>query len=162
MLKASHDTTSTPLAPLFVTNAEYEAFKERHDKDTVPKKDLKTYKGDCFIGIDAGSTTTKLVVTDCDDNLLYSLYQSNEGNPLKSVINMLKELYEIIPQTATIRYSGVTGYGEQLIQSALNVDLNEIETIAHYTAAKRFMPNVTSIVYIGGQDMKYIKIKSKN
>ncbi len=160
VLKASHDTTSTPLAPLFVTNAEYEAFKERHDKDTVPKKDLKTYKGDCFIGIDAGSTTTKLVVTDCDDNLLYSLYQSNEGNPLKSVINMLKELYEIIPQTATIRYSGVTGYGEQLIQSALNVDLNEIETIAHYTAAKRFMPNVTSIVDIGGQDMKYIKIKN--
>ena len=160
VLKASHDTTSTPLAPLFVTNAEYEAFKERHDKDNVPKKDLKTYKGDCFIGIDAGSTTTKLVVTDCDDNLLYSLYQSNEGNPLKSVINMLKELYEIIPQTATIRYSGVTGYGEQLIQSALNVDLNEIETIAHYTAAKRFMPNVTSIVDIGGQDMKYIKIKN--
>lgn len=127
---------------------------------TLYLKRFKTYKGDCFIGIDAGSTTTKLVVTDCDDNLLYSLYQSNEGNPLKSVINMLKELYEIIPQTATIRYSGVTGYGEQLIQSALNVDLNEIETIAHYTAAKRFMPNVTSIVDIGGQDMKYIKIKN--
>ena len=91
---------------------------------------------------------------------MYSLYGSNEGNPLNSVINMLKKLYSFIPDTAKIRYSGVTGYGEKLIQTALNVDLNEIETIAHYTAAKTFTPNVTSIVDIGGQDMKYIKMKN--
>ena len=91
--------------------------------------------------------------------LLYSLYGSNEGNPLQSVINMLKKLYSEKPEKAIIRFSGVTGYGEKLIQTALNVDLNEIETIAHYTAAKEFMPNVTSIVDIGGQDMKYIRIK---
>ncbi len=92
--------------------------------------------------------------------LLYSLYQSNEGNPLKSVMTMLKKLYSIIPEGAVIRHCGVTGYGEKLVQTALNVDIGEIETIAHYTAAKEFMPNVTSIVDIGGQDMKYIKIKN--
>ena len=159
MLKASHDSTSTPLAPLFVTDEDYKEFKERHDKDKVEKGDLKTFKGDCFVGIDAGSTTTKLVVTDSDDKLLYSLYRSNEGNPLKSVMQMLRDLYKVLPKDAKIRYSGVTGYGEKLIQTALNVDLNEIETIAHYTAAQRFLPDVTSIVDIGGQDMKYIKIK---
>ncbi len=159
MLKASHDSTSTPLEPLFVTDEDYKEFKERHDKDKVEKGNLKNFKGDCFIGIDAGSTTTKLVVTDSNDKLLYSLYRSNEGNPLKSVMQMLRDLYKVLPKDAKIRYSGVTGYGEKLIQTALNVDLNEIETIAHYTAAQRFLPDVTSIVDIGGQDMKYIKIK---
>ncbi|MCI8833547.1 MAG: 2-hydroxyglutaryl-CoA dehydratase [Clostridia bacterium] len=159
MLKISHDDTSHPLSPLFSIDAEYQEFKERHDKETVKKGDLKSYEGDCFIGIDAGSTTTKLVVINRDGTLLYSLYGSNEGNPLQSVIGMLKKLYAEKPEKAIIRYSGVTGYGEKLIQSALNVDLNEIETIAHYTAAKQFMPNVTSIVDIGGQDMKYIRMK---
>ncbi len=160
VLKNSHDKTTTPLAPLFSINADYENFKIRHSKDTVKKEDLSNYKGDCYIGIDAGSTTTKLVLIDKNGNLLYSLYGSNEGNPLNSVIKMLKDVYSKIPNTAKIRFSGVTGYGEKLIQTALNVDLNEIETIAHYTAAKEFMPNVTSIVDIGGQDMKYIKIKN--
>ncbi len=160
MLRSSHDTTSNPLKPLFVTDADYNEFKERHSKDVVPKGDLKEYHGDCFIGIDAGSTTTKLVVTDTQGTLLYSLYSNNEGNPLKSVMDMLKKLYNVIPSDVTIRYSCVTGYGESLIKTALNVDFNEIETIAHYTAAKRFIPNVTSIVDIGGQDMKYIKMKN--
>ena len=92
--------------------------------------------------------------------MLYSLYGSNEGNPLQSVINFLKTLYNELPQDVTIRFSGITGYGEKLVQTALNIDLNEIETIAHYTAAKKFMPEVTSIVDIGGQDMKYIKLKN--
>ena len=162
MLKTSHDTTTNPLKPLFVTDSEYEEFKERHNKDVVKKGDLKNYHGDCFVGIDAGSTTTKLVVTDNEGTLLYSLYESNGGNPLKSVMGMLKKLYAVIPKDAKIRCSGVTGYGESLIKTALNVDLNEIETIAHYTAAKKFMPDVTSIVDIGGQDMKYIKLKNNS
>ena len=95
MLKSSHDSTSKPLSALFITNEEYEEFKKRHDKDKVEKSDLKTFEGDCFIGIDAGSTTTKLVVTDKNDRLLYSLYRSNEGNPLKSVMEMLRELYKV-------------------------------------------------------------------
>lgn len=159
-LRNSQDTTSHPVEPLFNSTEDYNEFKDRHEKSKVTRKDLSTFDGDCFIGIDAGSTTTKLVLTDNEDNLLYSLYANNEGNPLKSVMRMLKELYSILPKTAKIRFSGVTGYGEKLIQTALNVDLNEIETIAHYTAAKKFQPNVTSIVDIGGQDMKYIRLKN--
>ena len=159
-LKNSQDNTTHPLEPLFKDNKEYEEFKKRHDKTKVEKKDLSSYKGDAFIGIDAGSTTTKLVLIDTEGTLLYSSYGSNEGNPLQSVIKMLENLYNILPKNVTIRYSGVTGYGEKLIQTALNIDLNEIETIAHYTAAKKFEPDVTSIVDIGGQDMKYIKMKN--
>ncbi|MBS5857749.1 MAG: acyl-CoA dehydratase activase-related protein [Clostridia bacterium] len=159
-LKQSHDNTTHPLDPLFKNDEEYKNFKERHNKAKVSKTDLSTYEGDCYLGIDAGSTTTKLVLIDKDGNLLYSLYGSNEGNPLNSVTNMLKNLYKQLPEKAILRYSGVTGYGEKLIQTALNVDLNEIETIAHYTAAKTFEPDVTSIVDIGGQDMKYIRMKN--
>ena len=160
VLKVSHDNTSQPLAPLFKVEAEYEEFKNRHNKDKVEKIKLENLEGDCFVGIDAGSTTTKLVLINKDGKLAFSLYDNNEGNPLQSVIKMLKELYAVLPEKAIIRYSGVTGYGEKLIQTALNVDLNEIETIAHYTDAKKFTPNVTSIVDIGGQDMKYIKMKN--
>ena len=160
MFKSSKDSTTKPLHPLFQGNADYEEFKKRHDETKVPRIDIKDLKRDCFIGIDAGSTTTKLAVIDIDGNLCYSLYQNNGGSPLNSVIKMLKKVYTIIPDGIKIRYCGVTGYGEKLIQTALNVDLGEIETISHYTAAKEFMPNVTSIVDIGGQDMKYIKIKN--
>ena len=158
--KKSKITEGQTLPKLFETDKDYEEFKERHSKTTVPEKDLKTFSGDCFLGIDAGSTTTKLVLIDTDGNLLYSLYENNKGNPLKSVISMLKKMYKVLPETAKLRFSGVTGYGEKLIQTALNVDLNEIETIAHYTAAKKFEPKVTSIIDIGGQDMKYIKLKN--
>lgn len=149
VLRLSHDDTTIPLKPLFSIDADYHEFKQRHNNATVKKTDINTYTGDCFIGIDAGSTTTKIVLIDRDGGLLYSLYGSNEGNPLTSVIKMLRKLYDILPDGINIRYSGVTGYGEKLIQTALNIDLNEIETIAHYTAAKQFMPNVTSIVDIG-------------
>ena len=159
-LKLSQDTTSQPLEPLFKDEQEYIEFKQRHGKAKTPKKDLKNFSGDCFLGIDAGSTTTKLALIDRENNLLYSDYGENGGNPLKSVMAMLKKLYKLLPEKAILRYSGVTGYGEKLIQTALNVDLNEIETIAHYQAAKQFMPNVTAIIDIGGQDMKYIKLKN--
>ncbi len=160
MLRNSKDTTTKPLAPLFSIDAEYEAFKERHSKAKVKRKSLENFSGDCFIGIDAGSTTTKLVIIDNEGNLLHSMYRNNEGDPLKSVTDMLKETYSILPKNTKLRFSGVTGYGEKLIQAALNVELGEIETISHYRAASEFMPNVTSIVDIGGQDMKYIKLKN--
>ena len=153
-------TETKPLEPLFKNEQEYDEFKKRHEKDKVKRGKLEDTKGDIFVGIDAGSTTTKLVAIDKDGALLYSLYGSNRGNPLTSVISMVKKLYSNIPDGAILRYVGVTGYGEKLIQTALNIDLSEIETIAHYTAAKEFMPKVNSIIDIGGQDMKYIKVKN--
>ncbi len=159
-LKVSKDTTTSPIEPLFKDYNEYEEFRKRHSKASVQKAKLQDYNGDCFIGIDAGSTTTKIVLIDKEGKLLYSLYGNNEGNPLQSVIKMLDSLYEVLPKTAKLRFSGVTGYGEKLIQTALNVDIGEIETIAHFTAAKQFEPDVTSIVDIGGQDMKYIRLKN--
>ena len=159
-LKVSKDNTTSPIEPLFKDYQEYEEFRKRHSKASVQKAKLQDYKGDCFIGIDAGSTTTKIVLIDNEGKLLYSLYGNNEGNPLQSVIKMLDSLYKVLPKTAKLRFSGVTGYGEKLIQTALNVDIGEIETIAHFTAAKQFEPDVTSIVDIGGQDMKYIRLKN--
>ena len=158
--KNSKYTESNHLPALFESNSDYEEFKKRHDKDTVERKDIKNFSGDCFLGIDAGSTTTKLVLINNEGSILYDLYTNNGGNPLKSVISMLKKMYKVLPKTAKLRFSGVTGYGEKLIQTGLNIDLNEIETIAHYTAAKQFQPKVTSIIDIGGQDMKYIKLKN--
>ena len=160
LLKEYRDSSSDALKPLFTIEDEYRQFKEKHEKHKVPKKDLKEHSGDCYLGIDAGSTTSKLVLIDNDYNLLYSSYKNNEGKPLQTVITMLKELYEVLPKKAVIRYTGSTGYGEKLMQTALNLDVGEIETISHYTAAKRFLPDATSIVDIGGQDMKYIKIKN--
>ncbi len=160
LLKNYHDTASDSLKPLFTIENEYSEFKERHAKHNVPKRELDKFSGDCFLGIDAGSTTSKLVLIDENANLLYSSYKNNEGKPLQTVIGMLKELYDVLPKKAVIRYAGSTGYGEKLMQTALNLEIGEIETIAHYTAAKKFMPNATSIVDIGGQDMKYIKIKN--
>ena len=160
LLKNYHDTASDSLKPLFTIENEYKEFKERHEKHNVPKRELDRFSGDCFLGIDAGSTTSKLVLIDDNANLLYSSYKNNEGKPLQTVIGMLKELYAVLPKKAVIRYAGSTGYGEKLMQTALNLEIGEIETIAHYTAAKKFMPNATSIVDIGGQDMKYIKIKN--
>ena len=159
-LRTSNDNTTHPLEPLFPNDESYRDFSKRHQKATVPKRELLNFKGDCFLGIDAGSTTTKLALIDRDGNLLYSLYGSNEGSPLNSTINMLKKLYNVLPKDAKLRFSGVTGYGEKLIQTALNLDLGEIETIAHYTAAKQFEPDVTAIIDIGGQDMKYIRLKN--
>ena len=159
-LKASHDSTTNPLKPLFITDQDYLDFKNRHSKDVVKKFPLKDYSGNCFLGIDAGSTTTKICLIDSEGRLLHSSYGSNEGNPLESVKSMLKDLYKKLPKDVHIRLSGVTGYGEELIKTALNVDIGEIETIAHYTAAKEFLPEVSSIVDIGGQDMKYINIKN--
>ena len=147
------------LSPLFNDEEEYKKFSERHKKASVPKKELSEYKGNAFLGIDAGSTTTKIALVADDGSLLYSYYAGNEGNPLKVVIKSLNELYDIMPDGVEIKYSCVTGYGEGLIKAALMVDLGYIETVAHYKAAAFFKPDVDFILDIGGQDMKCIRIK---
>ncbi len=117
--------------------------------------------GDVYLGIDAGSTTTKLVLMGADHEILYSFYDSNKGNPLQSVIDATSDLYEILPEKVKIRQSGITGYGESLIKAALKIDVGEIETVAHYRAAREFLPDVDFILDIGGQDMKCMKIKNQ-
>lgn len=148
------------LRPLFLDENELNEFKYRHEKDIALRKDLKDFTGKCFLGIDAGSTTTKVVLTDSEGAILYSFYGSNEGSPLKSVMKILKELYSQLPEGAVIANSTVTGYGEGLLKSALCIDIGEIETIAHYKAAEKFLPGVDFILDIGGQDMKCLKIRN--
>lgn len=147
------------LRPLFVDENEYNEFKDRHKGIDILKKDIKDAKGGLFLGIDAGSTTTKLVVIDEDGAIVYSYYGSNEGNPLNSVIKVLLDIYDKMPDSAFIANSTVTGYGESLIKAALMVDIGEIETIAHYKASEHFLPGVDFILDIGGQDMKCIRIR---
>ncbi|AOR24039.1 2-hydroxyacyl-CoA dehydratase [Clostridium taeniosporum] len=145
---------------LFKNEEEYIEFKKRHEKSKVKRGDLNTYKGKAFLGIDAGSTTTKIALINDKSELIYSLYESNEGNPLKKVIQMLKDLYSKLPNEVEIVNATVTGYGEALIKSALHIDIGEIETIAHYKAAEYFLPGVNFILDIGGQDMKCLKTKN--
>lgn len=147
------------LKPLFQSQQDYTSFIQRHDKAKVKKIDLSTYKGNCYLGIDSGSTTTKLALIAEDGGLLYSYYASNEGSPLSVIIKAIQQIYGMLPSGVKIVHSCVTGYGEALIKAALMVDLGEIETVAHYKAAKFFEPNVDFILDIGGQDMKCIRIK---
>ncbi|AKN29598.1 2-hydroxyglutaryl-CoA dehydratase [Clostridium carboxidivorans P7] len=150
---------SDRLRPLFKDNEEYEDFRKRHDVHSVKRKNLSDFQGDCFLGIDAGSTTTKASLIDNEGNILYTHYCNNEGSPLRSTVKILKELYSIMPKEAKIVNSAVTGYGEALLKTALKVDIGEIETIAHYKAAAFFCPGVDFILDIGGQDMKCLKTK---
>lgn len=147
------------LEPLFKDKNDYIKFLARHNKAATRKKEITTYTGDVFIGIDAGSTTAKVVAIDNNGNLLYENYRSNKGTPVDTVKEMLIDLYRVLPEQTVIRSSGSTGYGEMLIKTAFNIDISEIETMAHYKAANYFLPGVESIIDIGGQDMKYIKIK---
>ena len=147
------------LNPLFKNNEEYNKFLERHSKEKVKRKDINSYKGNAYLGIDAGSTTTKVVLISDDSEILYSFYGSNDGNPLKKSIEILKDLYKKLPKEIKIINAGVTGYGEDLIKAALKVDIGEIETIAHYKAADYFLKGVDFILDIGGQDMKCLRIK---
>jgi predicted CoA-substrate-specific enzyme activase len=148
------------LAPLFKDEIELGEFNRTHAKHTVQRRELSTYRGPCYLGIDAGSTTTKLALTDPNGALMFFHYGSNKGNPLKSVVKEMKRLYSLLPEGAYIANSTVTGYGEGLIKAALNVDLGEIETIAHYKAAEHFLPGVEFILDIGGQDMKCMQVKN--
>ena len=149
------------LEPLFADQAEYDAFLERHGNNHVKTGDIASYHGKCFLGIDAGSTTTKIALIAENGDLLYSFYDNNNGSPLKTSIRAMKEISEKLPADATIVHSCSTGYGEALLKSAFQLDEGEVETVAHYYAAAFFDPEVDCILDIGGQDMKCIKIKDQ-
>lgn len=149
------------LSPLFASQEEYDAFIKKQAKYKVLRSDLSSYKGKCFLGVDAGSTTTKVALVAEDGSLLYDFYSSNNGSPLKTTLRALKDIYSILPADVKIVSGCSTGYGEALIKSALMLEYGEVETIAHYTAAAFFNPDVDCILDIGGQDMKCIKIKNE-
>lgn len=147
------------LEPLFESKEDYNTFIERQNSYTVATGDLNTYEGNCYLGIDAGSTTTKAALVGEDGTLLYSFYSNNNGSPLKTTIRAIQEIYDQLPSSARIAWSCSTGYGEALIKAALMLDEGEVETVSHYKAAAFFDPEVDCILDIGGQDMKCIKIK---
>ena len=147
------------LKPLFASEKEYEDFKLRHSAADVARRPLSGYSGDCYLGIDAGSTTTKAVLISRDGDILHTYYGSNEGRPLEIIKDILNEIYAMLPEGAYIAHAASTGYGESLVKAAYLLDCGEVETVAHYAAAKRFMPDTDFILDIGGQDMKCMRIK---
>ena len=149
------------MEPLFASKEDYEEFNRRQSQYNVQTGDLASYQGNCYLGIDAGSTTTKAALVGEDGSLLYSFYSNNNGNPLATSIRAIQEIYEQLPRGAKIAYSCSTGYGEALIKAALLLDEGEVETVSHYYAAAFFDPEVDCILDIGGQDMKCIKIKDQ-
>ncbi len=149
----------TRLEPLFETENELTAFLERHQQANVKKGELKDYQGPLYLGIDAGSTTTKIVLMGEEYQVLYTYYGGHRGKPLALIVQVLQKIYQIMPENAYIAKSTVTGYGEALIKEALKLDIGEIETIAHYKAANYFLPGVEFILDIGGQDMKCLRVK---
>ncbi|WP_294064732.1 2-hydroxyacyl-CoA dehydratase [uncultured Fusobacterium sp.] len=158
-LNENDTSDTTRLQPLFKDEEELKEFYTRHEKEKIDAVDLTTYKGNAYLGIDAGSTTIKVVLISENSEILYSHYSHNKGNPLENIITTLKELYSKLSKDITIKSSCVTGYGEALIKAALKVDIGVVETMAHYKGAQFFQPNVDFILDIGGQDMKCLKIE---
>ncbi len=158
--KNSMNLSKKELNPLFKDENDYESFIVRHSQNKAKRKSIREYKGNAFLGIDAGSTTTKIVLITQSGEILYTFYGSNEGNPLSSTVNALKDMYASLHDEIKICYSTITGYGEHLIKAAIKVDLGEIETVAHYKAANFFLEGVNFILDIGGQDMKCMRIKN--
>ena len=150
--------TDSSLKPLFANREEYDAFMARHAANSVPRREGEAYEGDAYLGIDSGSTTLKVVLTDAEGSIIYSKYQSNQGKPIDVVRDTLIEMYEKYPKVRIVS-SAVTGYGEDMMRAALGIDVGVVETVAHFTAAKYFMPDVEFIIDIGGQDMKCFKIR---
>ena len=148
------------LDPLFTDDADYAEFCERHSKAVVGKGNVSEYCGNCFLGIDAGSTTTKLALISESGDLLYSFYANNKGNPIQTAKQAIAEIKKVLPVNVKIARSCSTGYGEGLLKSAFGLDEGEVETIAHCTAAAFFDKNVDCVLDIGGQDMKCIKLKN--
>ena len=152
--------TMDTLLPLFDGPEQYEEFTVRHNANHPPEVDVSTYTGDAWLGIDAGSTTTKMCLIAPDGGLLYTYYHSNLGNPVAVVLEQLKEIYKLCGDRITIKGAAVTGYGEDLVKNAFGCDLGLVETVAHYNAAAHFNPDVDFIIDIGGQDMKCFKIRN--
>ena len=148
------------LEPLFRNESDYQIFCDRHSRAVVTKADIRTYSGPCFLGIDAGSTTTKLALIGSRGELLWNFYASNQGNPILTAQYAIGELKKLLPASAAIVRACSTGYGEALLKSAFNLDEGVVETIAHCTAAAFFDPEVDCVLDIGGQDMKCIKLKN--
>ena len=162
LLEESVDATGSldVMPPLFADQGEYDTFLVRHNSNHPPEADLSAYTGDAWLGIDAGSTTTKIVLIDPQGGILYNYYHSNQGNPVAIVLEQLKEIYQQCGDRVTIKGAAVTGYGEELIKNAFQCDLGLVETMAHYKAAAHFNPDVDFIIDIGGQDMKCFKIRN--
>ncbi|MDR1910753.1 MAG: 2-hydroxyacyl-CoA dehydratase [Helicobacteraceae bacterium] len=158
-LAKNSQSSATTLRPLFANEEERRVFCERHEKAKAKRGDLATYKGAAFLGIDGGSTTTKAVLIGQDDEILYSSYGGNEGEPIKAASRILEDIYAKLPKSVKIVASSVTGYGEALIREAFKLDFSEVETIAHYKAAEYFLRGVDFILDIGGQDMKCLRVK---
>ncbi|MDR1086021.1 MAG: acyl-CoA dehydratase activase-related protein [Deltaproteobacteria bacterium] len=164
LAKSDSSPEMKPLPPLFKNLEELKRFRDRHEKARLDRAGWPVSKdnapGRIFLGLDAGSTTTKLVALDEQGALLHSYYGHNHGNPLNSAILALSQFYQAKPAHCQVVRAGVTGYGEALIQSALGVDLGEVETVAHYKAAASFVPEVSFIVDIGGQDIKCLSVRN--
>ena len=152
--KIKMDFEVARMEPLFENEIDYADFTARHNVHKVKTGDLAAYEGNCYLGIDAGSTTTKVALVAENGDLLYSFYSSNNGNPLATTIKAIKDIYSKLPPRAKIVQSCSTGYGEALIKAALLLDEGEVETVSHYYAAAFFDPDVDCIIDIGGQDMK--------
>lgn len=148
------------MPPLFTDQEEYDAFLARHNAKHPPEVDISVYSGDAWLGIDAGSTTTKMALIAPDGGLLYTYYHSNQGNPVAIVKEQLAQIYRLCSNRIQIKGAAVTGYGEDLIKNAFSCDLGLVETVAHYNAARHFEPDVDFIIDIGGQDMKCFKIRN--
>ena len=158
---AKNETVANDRLPaLFENETEYFEFVDRHSKAAVEHRSIEEYVGNAWLGIDCGSTTTKLVLIGEDNSILYSFYNSNKGNPVNIILEQLTEIYNLCGDRVKICGSAVTGYGEELIKHAFHIDEGLVETIAHYTAAKYFQPDVDFILDIGGQDIKCFRIKN--
>ena len=146
--------------PLFKNEGELNEFRNRHAKAVTPKADIKEAVGPCYLGIDAGSTTLKVVLINANNEIIFSHYGPNHGKPLEKSQELIEQIYGLLPKGAYIAHSGVTGYGEAFLKRALGIDIGEVETIAHYRAAQFFCPDVSFILDIGGQDMKCTKVRN--
>ena len=147
--------------PLFSSREEYDEFVARHMRSDLQFEDVRKYKGEAYLGIDSGSTTTKLMLITPDNKILYSHYQTNNGQPLDIVAERLREIYRLIGSNIVIRGACVTGYGEDMMKAALKIDFGVVETMAHFKAALHFNPEVDFIIDIGGQDIKCFKVKNR-
>lgn len=157
--RESREVVSSSLPPLFETSEDYDHFIARHSASDVGNEDISSYRGRAYLGIDAGSTTTKLCLISEENKILYSFYRSNLGSPVDIIKAELKKIYELCGNRIKIASSAVTGYGEELLKNAFNIDKGIVETVAHYTAARYFNPKADFIIDIGGQDIKCFRIK---